>query len=483
MVGSDILSLVTAGMYHSPLAVYREYIQNAADAVESSANSTAGRININIDPARRRVIIRDNGPGLSNADAVRDLIPIARSRKHRNTDRGFRGIGRLSGLAFAETVTFRTRATDKEPVTLVSWDGMALRTLATQKSMMDRVIQECVEVTTLNGEGWPSHFLEVEIVNIARHAAGLMLNRDTVREYISEVCPVPMSANFPFAAEVDGLFDRKNRPMTLEVVLLGDEAPVTRRLGAGLVLSRDREDSFVDFEALRVPSVEGDGDVAVGWLIHSSYLGAIPKGLGVRGLRARQGNIQVGDEKIFDALFPEERFNRWCIGEIHIVDPRIVPNGRRDYFEQSPHTRNLENHLDAIVRGLVDRCRKASATRNRARKLVAMLDETESAYELAATGYLMADDASALVERSLQQLSNVQESLAPMQGYVLEDIARLKCLEARLKDFQPMHGQPSLGRIRHSEINTYQRVFRALTEQLPTVGAAKKIIESILARA
>ena len=33
LVGGDILSLVTAGMYNNPLAIYREYIQNAADAV------------------------------------------------------------------------------------------------------------------------------------------------------------------------------------------------------------------------------------------------------------------------------------------------------------------------------------------------------------------------------------------------------------------------------------------------------------------
>ena len=259
MVGSDILSLVTTGMYHSPLTVYREYIQNTADAVGSSSDSAAGRVEIGIDPARRRVMIRDNGPGLSHAEAVRDLVPIARSRKQRGTDRGFRGIGRLSGIAFAETVIFRTRATDKQPITRISWDGVALRTRAAERTKTDRVIQECVEVTTLDGEGWPGHFFEVEIVNIARHAAGLMLNRDAVREYISEVCPVPMSADFPFAADVEGLFYGNDRPMTVEVFLAGDEAPVTRRFGAGLELSEDREDLFVDFEALHVPAVDGGG--------------------------------------------------------------------------------------------------------------------------------------------------------------------------------------------------------------------------------
>ena len=113
---------------------------------------------------------------------------------------------------------------------------------------------------------------------------------------------------------------------------------------------------------LRIPAIDESSDAAVGWLAHSSYLGAIPKDLGLRGFRAREGNIQIGDEGVFDSLFPEERFNRWCVGEVHIVDPRIMPNGRRDYFEPGPHTRNLENHLEAIIRGIVNRCRKASVT-------------------------------------------------------------------------------------------------------------------------
>ena len=37
------------------------------------------------------------------------------------------------------------------------------------------------------------------------------------------------------------------------------------------------------------------------------------------------GNIRVGDERVFDHLFEEERFNRWCVGEVHILDSRIIP--------------------------------------------------------------------------------------------------------------------------------------------------------------
>ena len=159
-----------------------------------------------------------------------------------------------------------------------------------------------------------------------------------------------------------------------------------------------------------------------------------------------------------------------------------MPNGRRDYFEPGPHTRNLENHMEAIVRSIVNRCRKASATRNRARKLMA-LHQMESAYDLATSGYLRADNARDLIERTRQQVEDMQEAFTPMHVYAMEDIARLKNLDAKLRDFRPRRGRPPLGNVRRSDVATYQRIFQALTELSPSPGAAKKIIEAVLAYA
>ena len=86
----------------------------------------------------------------------------------------------------------------------------------------------------------------------------------------------------------------------------------------------------------RIPSIDGSGEAAVGWVAHSSYLGRSQKELRVRGIRARVGNIQIGGEGVFDDLFTEERFNRWCVGELHILDSRIIPNARRDYSSLDP---------------------------------------------------------------------------------------------------------------------------------------------------
>ena len=280
--------------------------------------------------------------------ALERLLPIGRSDKTLGIDRGFRGVGRLAGLAFAKTVSFTTRARGDQAVSRITWHSDRLPELSSTESELEEAILDCVDVETLSGSDHPEHFFQVEVRNVARHSAGLLLNRDAVRDYVGEVCPVPMSSKFPFADKVEKLFHGIEAPLTLDVLLEGDPHPIERPYGESILLSADKESEFKEFQVIRIPSVDGNGQAVLGWVAHSSYLGAIPKEQRVRGVRARVGNIQIGSEAVFDNLFTEERFNRWCVGELHILDSRIIPNARRDYFEPGPHLRNIENLLTPV---------------------------------------------------------------------------------------------------------------------------------------
>lgn len=480
LIGGDIWGLITAGMYDNPLAIYREYIQNAADALSTVGNGSMGEVKINIDPSASSVSICDNGPGLYKEAAVRALLPVARSQKRHGTDRGFRGIGRLSGLAFAETVTFLTRARNGQPVTRVVWNGPKLRDRVRHHRENDRVILECVDIETLPGLEYPASFFEVKVCGVGRHAASHILNRVAVRNYIAEVCPVPISSKFPYASRVNTLFEQDASPLALDIVLDDEGPPITRRYGDTIRLSKDREDRFTDFEAIHVPSADGSGTDALGWIAHSSYLGAIPKETGIRGVRARVGNIQIGDESVFERLFPEERFNRWCVGEIHILDSRIVPNGRRDYFEPSPHVRNLENRLGAVFRRTAARCRKASTTRNNNRKVLSALCQLEETYDLAVSGYLAPEDAKDLVGRSLNQITELRNQMRSMNGDLGITIDEFESVENKFKNIRTGLSCTALSGIPTEEVAIYRRVFRTLAAVSPSPRNAKEIMEAVL---
>ena len=112
-----------------------------------------------------------------------------------------------------------------------------------------------------------------------------------------------------------------------------------------------------------------DGILAVGWILHHSYLGHISVKSQIGGLRLRAGNVQVGGHDLVEEAFPEARFNGWAIGEIHVVDPRVLPNARRDHFEQNIHFSNLTGHLLPVGRSIAKKCRTASVERHREREV------------------------------------------------------------------------------------------------------------------
>ena len=482
MVGVNILGLVTSGMYNDPLAVYREYVQNSVDAIQDAGfGNDDGLVEISIFAHDRRVVIRDNGPGLSFAEAERALVPIAKSEKQGRGLRGFRGVGRLAGLTFSETVTFLTRAGIGTPVVRVVWNGNTLNAGVKNGSRLDDVLNSAVSVDTVSGEGYPSRFFEVRLDGVARHAAGSIMNRDAVRRYVSEVCPVPFAQDFPPTERILASFGVVNRPFTVCVRLDGEDAEIKRPHGGIVKISEQESEEIVEIEEIEITGVGGRECAAIGWIAHTPYRGAIAKICGVRGIRARVGNMQIGGENIFEHLFSEDRFNRWCIAEVHVLDPAIVPNARRDYFEPGVHLRNLENQLGAVCRRLEKRCRAASKMRLTERRLSEFLDQAESTLELVSSGYLDTATARRLIEDKIREATDWREKrTAFASGEAPTDA--LDEIVDRLNSMESPVGARNIPGVGMAETQAYREVFGVLTEVLERPELAKSTIEAILER-
>src|SRR6185312_11946635 len=118
----------SGAMYVDPLTIYREYVQNAADAIdEARANGwlsadEPGAVTFRLDPDTRSVLIRDNGAGIPVREAASRLLAIGASAKRGTSARGFRGVGRLAGLAYARQLTFRTRSCGDTEILELRWD-------------------------------------------------------------------------------------------------------------------------------------------------------------------------------------------------------------------------------------------------------------------------------------------------------------------------------------------------------------------------
>ncbi len=373
-VGKDVLELLSSSMYVNPLSTFREYVQNATDAIDDAvasgllSSTEEGRIEINLDHIDRRVVIRDNGTGLSNAVFPIRMLSFGASAKRGTNARGFRGVGRLSALGYVQQLVFRSRAHGDVKVLEAIWDGRTVKNmLASSDAQTDlrTIVSEAVGLKTLDPEDYPAHFFEVELIKPRRIANDWLLNETEIETFIGQVCPCPFSPEFTFADEIAGLLASHGRAgKTYNIHINSSDTPVFRPYGNEVAYSDTKRSTLGDLKSFEIESMDGDV-AAVGWLIHHDYQGVIPSAQGIRGLRARVGNIQVGHDRLFHEVFPEDRFCSWMIGEVHVLDDRVVPNGRRDGFESNMHLDNIIAHLRPIGAEVARECRVSSQRRNR----------------------------------------------------------------------------------------------------------------------
>lgn len=484
LVGSDVLQLVTTGMHSDPLSIFREYLQNAADSALEEGAPEQVRVDITFDLRNGRVTIRDDGPGVSYGQVRRSLLPVGRSRKTYGTALGFRGIGRLAGLAFARSVTFSTRDKRESRTTRVRWNGEALRAHVGAGETADEAIRQSVTVERDQSTGDACGFFEVTIDGVSRAASSAILNRERVASYVAQVCAVPFADEFPFVREVEQhVFSRVRRPR-LEVYLDGAKAPVRRPHGPVVSARSGRTDSYGEFEPVHIARLDGGGSddlMAVGWIAHSSYYGALPGVSQVRGIRVRSGDFQVGDERVFEHLFTEPRFNQWCVAEIHILDSRLRPNGRRDYFEPGPHLRHLENQMSRVCRRVERRCRGASQGRNTRKRVESVLAEAEDACELARLGYLTREGARRLLARQRGELRKVRTRGPLFNGADETDLMRevSKMEETIIHLVQTVRARQWKG-MDPAEQGAYRRVFSVIAEVSASPKQARETIEAVV---
>ena len=177
LVGKDILELVSSAMYVDPLTIYREYVQNAADSIDFARQAgllggeEPGRVDIQLDPSTRSVRLRDNGSGVAWRHFTSRLTALGMSGKRGTTARGFRGVGRLAGLGYAQELIFRSRTKGETLVSEMVWDCRELRAklrVAHSDEGLTELVSSIVSVGRIKANDYPERFFEVELKGLVR---------------------------------------------------------------------------------------------------------------------------------------------------------------------------------------------------------------------------------------------------------------------------------------------------------------------------
>jgi Histidine kinase-, DNA gyrase B-, and HSP90-like ATPase len=358
-IGAFVLETLTLGMYGEPRHTLREYVQNSYDSIRLAQRTKflAGRGIVRITLAEESITILDNGLGVAAAQARATLTSIGASKKDRDRDAGFRGIGRLAGMAYCDELIFRTTFPEEKTVTTVKFDcKILLSAMSPDKGgdveLGDLLAEAITYETDPNGAEAADHFFEVTLRGLSNAPSNLK-DGSKIVDYLSETVPVDFNPEWHWqtviAADFKSYFGAALETIDVHVHYDGNSTQVYKPYGNSYEHARGTV-------ALRdIIFYPGEDNLYWGWV------GRLEEPVAVtdwrtRGLRVRVRNIQVDGtgmmEEIFTALKPSYgRFSRNYVGEIHLDPARVIPNARRDGFEETTDWVKIQTSLRENVCG------------------------------------------------------------------------------------------------------------------------------------
>ncbi|HZR32040.1 MAG TPA: ATP-binding protein [Terriglobales bacterium] len=479
-------------MYVNPLAIYREYVQNASDSIEEAialgllSPRETGRVDINVDAGKRTVRIRDNGAGIEKGAFTKTLVALGASRKRGTKARGFRGVGRLAGLGYCRELVFRSLADGEHEISEMRWDCQRLKTILRDVSFkgdVEELIKEVVRVQrrAVTERG---HFFEVELSGIVRHGDDRLMNSEAIRDYLSQVAPVPFSPSFTFAKQIEEEMRQEVNLGTVRIYLNQEEQPLFRPHRNGFEARKGVTDQFLGVRFFEIKSNEG-GLAAKGWVLDHGYFGAIDSLASIKGLRLRSGNMQVGEGDVLEELFNEPRFNAWVVGEFHVLDDRILPNGRRDHFEQNVHFNNLLGQIRPIAQDLSRRCRQSSIRRNVIRQFEMLSEQVVHNLAVMRQAAISQADRKKLHRDTVRDVGRIEKVAdhSVLQSAQKKQMWRtLSRYKQQLLHADHRRHHKALARMDEREKEVLTRVCSLIYECSANKVFAKQLIDRILAR-
>lgn len=356
--GGFILETLTVGMYGEARNAIREYIQNGFDSIMRARESgvlseNAGRIVVTMAGDKKGLTIRDDGAGLSVKSATDTLTRVGASTKTHARNAGFRGIGRLAGIVFCDKLTFVTKAKGEREQTIVVFDAKGMRAAMSPSrgsavSAEELMIAHVSSFRQQNVDA-ADHFFEVRIEDL-RDAPIECTSHKAMSDFLSQVAPVPYPSTFPYRSELKSAAADMGIPIEevgVSVVSGGRNDEIFKLygdkfdFGSGIV-------ELTGCEIKKSPTGRWWS-----WIGKKSESGAYtdPR---VQGLRVRVRNIQIDGADLFRGVFYENarshsRFQDYFLGEIFIKPTALVPNARRDGFEEDSSWRSVRKELGTII--------------------------------------------------------------------------------------------------------------------------------------
>lgn len=376
IIGKDVIESLTLGMYEDSRFIFREYVQNSADQIDKAVaekllDINEGEIHITIEASKKIITIDDNATGIPQDQVSPILRNIAQSTKIRGEHKGFRGIGRLGGLAYCKRLIFETSFKGEKIKSILTWDADKLKQILNNRKEKEDASSVINEVTTLRIEKEDSnlHYFKVILEGVSND---ILLDSKEIQKYLSMVAPIPFSTSFIFRNRIYTELKREKIKLDEYKVYLNTEQlfkGYSTYIYDGEEPNKRKVDELIDIVFFK----EEDKQKKIlywGWYVVSTLNRQIPSVNYCRGFRLRKSNIQVGDEFTLIKLHRDRRFNFYFFGEIHGLNKELIPNSRRDYFTENDICLDFEKNLKTYFHtDIYQLCYRASEINSSLRKI------------------------------------------------------------------------------------------------------------------
>lgn len=357
-IGKDQMRQYMGGLYENSMVVYREYLQNACDAVEQALeaglipNRKQANIAVVIDQFNKCITIEDVGIGIDRKNIGPYLVDVASSQKFNKRLVGRHGIGRLNGANYCDKIIYETSA-EGEPIksTLV-WDVKLAKELCADDSVdMDttEIIDRVTYLEPEKQEEPEKHYCKVTLVNVSDPH---LMDEKAVKEYIAGIVSVAYSLEFrenmlmpALVLDANKKYSGKfNSLWTYEVTVNGSPIEKTYQ-------SEYDGKQIGIMQCFTLVDDKTQEELAWGWYAlnkTAEQLNDLPFSF----LRARHHNFQIGADELLNG-YHYGVGAKYVIGELHVTHRDINPTATRDGFEGGPSKRKLETALRRFLKEVV----------------------------------------------------------------------------------------------------------------------------------
>ena len=367
-IGKSQMRQYMGELYEDCMVVYREYIQNACDAIEDAVEKglitdrKKTTIVVTIDTFNHNIIIEDKGIGISVENIGPYLVDVASSKKVNRA--GQYGIGRLNGANYCDQIRYET-STFGEPIksTLI-WDVKKAREICNNPEL-DPTTEEIIDdVTTLcpqEQEKEEEHYCRVTLVNVNNTE---LMDEDKVIEYIQQIVPVDYCTVFKdnllkpaLERPVNHEFIEKFKNLWIYKISVND-TPVEKRYS-----SEEKDFEFGSIRCFSLKDNKTQEEFAWGWYAMNKEAKQM-NDLPISFIRARHCNYQIGPSTLLSGLYQAVIDQSYFIGEMHLVHEQLKPTASRDGINQNDTKLIFEREVRKFFKELKTLYNKTSKFRS-----------------------------------------------------------------------------------------------------------------------